>query len=848
MRTDSGFLVFSFFNVSSGSGGPPSFVGEKLKTLNYLSWRREFEDFLSACADGAQLLECLEEDLAEGASAAKRARDRKVLALIRNACSREVRVHVDDCATAASAWKALSELISSHCTTNVHAIEKAFAQLRKKPSESVVGFIARVRQHRDLLKLAGVNRSEASVIHVILDGLPSAYDHIRDNYLYGTDSRALNSVSIMDVMSRLQIKEQPLLNSDSRPNVPANSTTSTPPPPVQNAPPASVKHCTYCQKKGHVERHCFKRKRDEARKNAQSGNSSNSGPSAGPSRALTVVPVSSIQTSHAEDFLSSCASYDPAMCVVDSGAGQHMCADLSLFTSFQESRFEVAFADNSTGPVYGTGSVEVDFFGFPAVMHNVAYVPGLAQNLMSVPATNKHGVSVSFGDDVAKFYFPQGDVFSSPLGPDSVYKLYCRHALSKRKGGASKDASAPDESQKKTEPEHTPCLSSASNPVDINLWHRRFAHLSTDSVVSLQKNNFVSGMGDKPLDAHSHPCEVCVSAKAKRKPFPVSESRAEQPLELLHMDLIGPMPASHSGVRYVMPILDDHTRYSAVLLLKKRSDATDALISHIREWESLLSHKVKRIRSDGGGEFTSNALKEFCADNGIHHEFSTPYCPSQNGRAERLNAVLLERAVAMLAETDLPTMLWPEAILHASYIRNRSPSLRSRTPYENLFGEVPDVSDLKVWGCVAHVYVDKDHREDKLSKHTKKGRFVGFRDDMKGYSVMFPDGTTTTSRHVDFFESLTRNPESVPLFRSDPESGSRFFDDSLEITDILTELLTSGVPHTDQVVESTSVSPALCALRASVPQLVIPKGLSQAKNSSAWCFWEAACLDELASI
>ena len=169
---------------TSGSGGPPVFSGEKLKTLNYLLWSKEFEDFLSACGDGVALFECLGESPGESASAAKKARDRKVLALIRSACSKEVRVHVEDSETAHDAWSAVKDLISSHCTSNVHALEKAFAQLRKKPSESIVGFVARVRQHRDMLKLAGVERSDASVIHVILDGLPSDYDHIRDNYLF----------------------------------------------------------------------------------------------------------------------------------------------------------------------------------------------------------------------------------------------------------------------------------------------------------------------------------------------------------------------------------------------------------------------------------------------------------------------------------------------------------------------------------------------------------------------------------------------------------------------------------------------------------------------------------------
>ena len=528
-------LCFRCIMASSGSGGPPVFSGERLKTLNYLSWRKEFEDFLSACADGSLLLECLYAVPAEGANASKKARDRKVLALIRNACSREVRVHVEDSETAYEAWTALEDLISSHCTTNVYSLEKASAQLRKKPSESIVGFVARVRQHRDLLKLAGVERTDASVVHVILDGLPSDYDHMRDNYLFGTDASALATVKIMDVMSRLQIKEQMLLNAregDSRHQVPANATMPTTAPPP-TAPPMNVKSCTYCHKAGHVAKNCFKRKRDEARQNRQSDQSratpSDTVAPTLPTRALAVEPDGNVGEAQL-----SVVRFDPSMWVVDSGAGQHMCADRSLFVNYQECHFEVLCADSSPSPVYGVGEVEVDFFGFPIMLHNVAFVPALAQNLFSVTAALDRGAAVSFTSGAGSITFPEGDEHAFHLGVDKVFKLYCRTTLGKEKRGVAKDAGAPHESQTKTEPEHTsPCLATTSSP-DATLWHRRFAHLSTDAVVALQKHGFVTGMGDKPLTMPDHSCAVCVSAEAKRHPFPVSESRASQPRAAAH--------------------------------------------------------------------------------------------------------------------------------------------------------------------------------------------------------------------------------------------------------------------------------------------------------------------------
>jgi transposase InsO family protein len=70
---------------------------------------------------------------------------------------------------------------------------------------------------------------------------------------------------------------------------------------------------------------------------------------------------------------------------------------------------------------------------------------------------------------------------------------------------------------------------------------------------------------------------------------------------------------------------------SAFRLLRNNSEAEDAIVSQVRDWESLLGRKVLAMRSDSGGEFVS---KEFCAfrcSSGILRDFSVPRRPQQNG-------------------------------------------------------------------------------------------------------------------------------------------------------------------------------------------------------------------------
>ena len=67
-------------------------------------------------------------------------------------------------------------------------------------------------------------------------------------------------------------------------------------------------------------------------------------------------------------------------------------------------------------------------------------------------------------------------------------------------------------------------------------------------------------------------------------------------------------------------------------------------------------------------------IEKWAAKKGIIIKTTAPYSPSQHKAAERFNHTLLELSRTMLIEKNLPPFLWPEAVAHATYIRNRSPT------------------------------------------------------------------------------------------------------------------------------------------------------------------------------
>ena len=118
-----------------------------------------------------------------------------------------------------------------------------------------------------------------------------------------------------------------------------------------------------------------------------------------------------------------------------------------------------------------------------------------------------------------------------------------------------------------------------------------------------------------------------------------------------------------------------------------------------------------------GGEYKSQEFDEFLKSKGIKILQSVPHQPEQNGRAERFNHTIMNKAQALCFTACLPQSWWEFSILHAVYLYNRTPvqQLKWKTPYKLLTGELPSLDHLRVFGCTAHVFLPEDVRVNKLS-------------------------------------------------------------------------------------------------------------------------------------
>jgi hypothetical protein len=249
----------------------------------------------------------------------------------------------------------------------------------------------------------------------------------------------------------------------------------------------------------------------------------------------------------------------------------------------------------------------------------------------------------------------------------------------------------------------------------------------------------VEGMSKSSLDFDF--CEHCLYGKQNPVRFPFGETRADIILQLVHSDVFGPVSVPSLGKYvYYVSFINEFSRNTWIYFLRKKSEVFDMF----KELKSLVENQtektIKVLRTDNGGEFCRNEFEEFCKNCGIARQNTTPYTPQQNGVAERMNRMMMEKERCMLSGAGLGQEFWAEAVGTACYLVNKSLSsaLDDKTPQEVWTGKEPSLTHLKVFGCDAYVHVPKENMS-KIDKKVEKCIFIGYKDGLKGYKLWNPE-------------------------------------------------------------------------------------------------------------
>jgi transposase InsO family protein len=303
------------------------------------------------------------------------------------------------------------------------------------------------------------------------------------------------------------------------------------------------------------------------------------------------------------------------------------------------------------------------------------------------------------------------------------------------------------------------------------LWHCRLAHVGMKNLHKLLKGEHILGLTNVHFEK-DRICSACQAGKQVGVHPHKNIMTSDRPLELLHMDLFGSVSyISIGGSKYCLVIVDDYSRFTWVFFLQEKSQTKETLKRFLRRAQNEFGLRIKKIRSDNGTKFKNSQIDGFLEEEGIKHEFSSPYTPQQNGVVEWKNRTLLDMARTMLDEYKTPDLFWVEAINTACYSINwlYLHRILKKTSYELLTDKKPNVSYFRVFGSKCFILI-KRGRNSKFAPKVVEGFLLGYDSNTRAYRVFNKStGLVEVSCDIVFYETNGSQVEQVDLDELDDE-------------------------------------------------------------------------------
>lgn len=394
-----------------------------------------------------------------------------------------------------------------------------------------------------------------------------------------------------------------------------------------------------------------------------------------------------------------------------------MVSNIDLFFSIDHT--EKGLVHTSSGKdsltIEGRGSIKlINEFG-STILHHVLYVPNLVVNLLSVRCLVLEDYSVEFKKNSFSIY------------KNKEMKMSGRYI-----------SNLPSLSF--TNLSHQSHFSSAEN------LHRSLGH------VSYHRLRHKLGI---PIKSEKV-CKACSLAKITQASFKTKHHPASKPFEELHLDLIGPIsPSSREGHKYILTVVDSHTRFCSAIPIKAKSEVATVLSDSIDLEAKRFGYYPTVLHSDRGTEFLNATLKEFCNKHLIRSRTSDPYTPQQNGLAERYNRTILESLRTILKDSSFPLRFWNDIVKVSTLTLNQIPAHKSKkSPFEQFKNRSISIDFFRPIGNRVSYLILPPKTTSKLMPKGQLGTLLGYNDEIKSYRILSDDGKIIDTKNVRFLDEM----------------------------------------------------------------------------------------------
>ena len=237
-------------------------------------------------------------------------------------------------------------------------------------------------------------------------------------------------------------------------------------------------------------------------------------------------------------------------------------------------------------------------------LSDVLYVPDLLHNLLSVSKAASNRKSFEFRQSHCNIIDNKFGVIATATKCRNLYYLNCTG------------------SNLSVKENHTAMKSASTDRTKESIWHRRYGHLGARNLERIAKEHLVDGFDCEPTKESSF-CEPCVDGKQSTLSFPKTVGeRSDELLGIIHSDACGKIETwSLSTAEYFTTFINK-SRFVWVYTLKNKSEVFEKLT----EWKSMVEKssgmKVKVLRTDNGGEYTSKEFEQYLKKQGTQHELT----------------------------------------------------------------------------------------------------------------------------------------------------------------------------------------------------------------------------------
>ncbi|CAL8118972.1 unnamed protein product [Prunus armeniaca] len=490
--------------------------------------------------------------------------------------TRSVRSHIIKKMTAQEAWEKLENVYMGKIVSNKFFLKDEPFGLRLEEGGDIEDHVCRFQNCITNLQKVEETYKDDDMAIILLRSLPSSFKNFQTTLMFGKESLKLEDV-IQALQSYAKLDDITESSQGLYAKGKEKGREKTKEEKIGNRGRSKSKKkkekkegCFKCGSTDHWKRNCKIWKEKKAKREGSSGS------------------ASAVTEHESDEELLSVTSGSKAFTnwILDTGCTFHICVVREWFDNYKEvSSGEVLMGDDSSCPVKGISTVRIRMFdGMIRVLGNVRYVPRLRKNLISLGTLDEAGYG--YESKKGRLRVAKGSlvVMRGDLQPNKLYKLIGTTIV----GGAAIFVNQGIEEKTK-------------------LRHHRLGHISQKGLQELHKQGLLEGVSSCKLDF----CEYCVLGKQRKVSFTSSSA-----------DVWGPAPTkSNGGARYFVTFMDDFSRKVWVYFMKQKSE----VFAKFKEWktetENQTGRKIKYLRSDNGGEYTSNEFTNYCKQEGITRHF-----------------------------------------------------------------------------------------------------------------------------------------------------------------------------------------------------------------------------------